>query len=130
MLRRIRSTALLAVAAGYISYAALLVASGKEPEDWRAVLLAPVYMPLILALLSIGQFMPFERPPLAMTVAAWSGYLLPLALARVARARRERRQRLAGARADAGLCSVCGYDLRASPDRCPECGVVSGRAAR
>jgi predicted amidophosphoribosyltransferase len=58
------------------------------------------------------------RPPAALTLPFCSIALLfgitPAVLAfrttrRVSRARR-------------GLCPSCSYDLRASPERCPECG--------
>lgn len=45
---------------------------------------------------------------------------LPLPVLALRRLWRRRRSQL---RLRRGLCSACGYDLRDSPERCPECGV-------
>ena len=50
----------------------------------------------------------------------------PLAVAIVVYDRRRLRRE---AREEGGLCPACGYDLRATPGRCPECGAVRDRHA-
>ena len=58
-------------------------------------------------------------------IPCWFVMLLSATLPTIvfARARRARR------RQRTGCCSRCGYDLRASPDRCPECGAINGAEA-
>jgi hypothetical protein len=53
-------------------------------------------------------------------VPYWALVLL-FAIAPIGMAWKRRRR---GRRHSAGLCPACGYDLRATPDRCPECGAA------
>jgi hypothetical protein len=60
-----------------------------------------------------------------LMIPGWASLLataaLPgLYLARTAKTRRRRRIR------NEGRCLICGYDLRGTPERCPECGTVPG----
>jgi len=62
----------------------------------------------------LGEWRAYRIPYWALVAAAC---VLP-ALQLVAAVRRRRRRR-------SGRCLVCGYDLRATPERCPECGTVA-----
>jgi hypothetical protein len=57
----------------------------------------------------------------------WAPFLLMTLLTALA-LRNESGARLRRRRARTACCIACGYDLRASPDRCPECGSVPSPA--
>ena len=78
----------------------------QEPPLWQAM--------------TFGDFRTYGGTSFSLSIPLWPFTLVPavylfLTFRRWRRHRRRIRQ---------GLCLVCGYDLRATPERCPECGTV------
>ena len=73
------------------------------------------------------RWSPWSPPVVAfdLTIPSWA-IVLPSAIPTVwwliSYRRRQRASR-------AGMCPVCGYDLRATPLRCPECGTAAAGSA-
>jgi hypothetical protein len=58
-----------------------------------------------------------------LTLPDWTPMLVFLTIPAAWTATELRRRRRLDHRLSHGLCRACGYDLRATPDHCPECGV-------
>jgi hypothetical protein len=59
----------------------------------------------------------------AMGCAVTSVFVISIGDYIIRRKEKEKRRR-----EELGLCPACGYDLRATPGRCPECGKVPGKS--
>ena len=95
----------------------LLIGMTMEPVAMSVIwLLSPFTFPLLVLAQTVNGFR--GSFPLSTILTLGTIYAVVFAICWIVRSRRRERiiRRLAG------LCVRCGYDLRASPDRCPECG--------
>lgn len=112
-----------------------LVTDGMVIVEWPAIETAAKGEPLVDISGSCGVYYLHRRVPQnatastqvlpnLLTVYLFSPLLFFSALPVVVYSRRFHRWYRMRERLAAGRCTTCGYDLRASPDRCPECGAV------
>ena len=98
--------------------------SPAERQSHRQAFVAPHVAWRYAGFYSVRCSAGDPKSKVAFGVPFW----LPLALsaaAPAARAAAFARRRRRSARLKRGLCTDCGYDLRATPGRCPECGIMA-----
>jgi hypothetical protein len=78
----------------------------------------------LVLLLSAAIMWGFFRYKLSYVLVLAVPAALQTCVGLYARARAAKRRRMI----EAGLCPACGYDLRATPNRCPECGAIPARS--
>ncbi len=106
------------------------VAADEPPRLVRVLWIDPIPMLLMrpgIRDIGVARYVASDRPTRVERIvlvpcwlAAFVLTILPAVWVARWRRRRSARRRLA-----AGLCPSCGYDLRESHGRCPECGAVS-----
>jgi hypothetical protein len=110
---------------GFAAMTSQLSANAPRSARWHALGFT-LYMGEWLPLLPDGSHGGLPLPYIALMVPYWSlaslaGLLTLIALLRVLRRKRAEFH---------GHCLSCGYDLRFSRDRCPECGSLIPEEAR
>ena len=111
------------------------IAGLRRDVGWKYEALSPLQNPRIFigfdAQHEISSIEPWRRGSVidyeswVGTIPFWFLMLLTLTPCLILAYRRIRR---ATRRKAAGLCPTCGYDLRATPERCPECGTAAAAA--
>jgi hypothetical protein len=83
---------------------------------WAFPILAAISVPLFVAVVFTDQF--------SRAHWVWEALFLADGIAEAIVVIPFRRQIDRDQRLKRGLCPQCGYDLRATPERCPECGTI------